>query len=71
MIVIDKDIPIPRRRSQNEQYPWHDLQVGDSFFVAGAKLKSLRSSSSQMKRKTNHNYLVREVDGGVRVWRTV
>lgn len=69
MFQIDTDIPIPRRPSINERYPWYNLEVGHSFFVPDGNLKSLRSSASQMKPKTKHNYLVRAVDGGVRVWR--
>ena len=69
MYEIDTDIPIPRRPSINERYPWYKLEVGHSFFVSNGSLKSLRSSASQMKAKTKHKYLVRAVDDGIRVWR--
>jgi len=69
MYEIEDGIPVPRRKSPNERYPWHDLGLEQSFFVPSGNLKSLRAAASQMKRKTKHDYLVRAVDGGVRIWR--
>lgn len=69
MYQIDTDIPVPRRKSPNERYPWYELEPNQSFFVPDGKLKSLRSAASQMKRKTQRDFVTRAVDGGVRVWR--
>ena len=70
-IVIDTDFPPPPPRSApNQKYPWHELEVGHSFLAPDAKLKTLLVAASKMKRRIGHQYVVRAVDGGVRVWRT-
>ena len=30
-ITIDKDVPIPEKKSKPRKYPWADMEVGDSF----------------------------------------
>jgi len=70
MYAVETGVPIPRRKQWSQKYPWHDLGVGHSFFVADGNLKSLRASASMQKTRTGHRYLVREVEGGVRVWRS-
>ena len=70
MIAIETGIPVPRRQSPNERYPWHELEVGSSFFVPNGKLRALAAGASRMKRKMKRDYLARAVEGGVRVWRT-
>lgn len=69
MYEIETGIPVPRRKSSNELYPWHELEVGSSFFVPNGKLRALAAGASRMKRKLQRDYLARAVDGGVRVWR--
>lgn len=69
MYAIETGIPVQRHKHGNEVYPWRDLEVGQSFFVANGNLKSLRASASRMKREINHHFTVNPVDGGVRVWR--
>ena len=34
MIKIQKNIPIPIRSKGFHKYPWHEMAVGDSFFIA-------------------------------------
>jgi len=72
MFDIETNIPIPaKRREWSVKYPWHVLDVGQSFFVPDGNFKSMLSLASRAKGRTGKKYLVREVDGGVRVWRTV
>lgn len=68
-ITVEKNIPLPATR---QTYPWDDLSVGDSFFVANRSLKTLRSLAFQYRRRTgmDKKFIAREEDGGVRVWRT-
>ena len=70
MYQIETGIPIPaRKREWSVKYPWHQLEIDQSFFIKGGKLKSIQSSASQQKARTGKKYTVRQIDGGVRVWR--
>jgi len=70
MIRVDTDVPMPPHRlAPNQRYPWHQLEVGHSFFVPNGNVKSLQCSASKRKAK-GEAYIARTVEGGVRVWRT-
>lgn len=62
-IKVEKGISIPLKKSA--KYPWNEMAVGDSFFVAG------RSSYFPMKTcdAKGRKFTQRMVDGGLRVWR--
>jgi hypothetical protein len=67
-IKIDKHIPAPEVHG-NTLYPWNEMEVGDSFFAPG---KSRRTFNGAMRRRMQHGtakFIVREIDGGARVWR--
>ena len=76
MYKVEKDVPIPENvsRGSKSKYPWDEMEVGDSFFVADAdkrKKKSISATISQ-HRKLNKNFgrfVTRSIDGGLRVWR--
>jgi hypothetical protein len=34
-IKIDKGVPFPDRDNERPKWPWHAMDVGDSFFAAG------------------------------------
>ena len=72
-VTIDKDIPIPWRNSHT-MYPWLELEVGDSFFVAnrtavemGQRWRHVRLKHPHLKftARANEEHGV----AGVRVWR--
>ena len=46
MIKIDKNIPIPSRMDKVKVYPFHQMEVGDSFAVsyAGKNSRSMQSN---------------------------
>ncbi len=76
---IEKGIPLPGRCSIRNpaDYPFGDMEVGDSFFVPFPleEMKRGRSrlsvaSSARKKAYPSENYATREVDGGYRAWRT-
>ena len=73
--VLEADVPMPAQSGTTSArlYPWHDMQVGQSFFV-GYRMKNPRAAivgamdSTKFKleyRRTSEN----DVDG-VRFWRT-
>ncbi len=84
MSLIETGIPIPESaktngRSMSPHYAaWRELEVGQSVFLPGKKLETVRiyRSSTQMKdlRDEGRKYHIQaaEKDGvsGVRVWRT-
>lgn len=69
---IDDDVAIPAVRGYSgsrETYPWSQLEVGQSFFVEGANLRSMSSTASHAGRRNGKKFMARAADGGVRVWR--
>lgn len=78
-IRIEKGIPIPpggRAGKENARYPFADMEVGDSFFVAverevlRKRRNVLSSASNYWKKRGKGQFTIRAVDGGLRVWRT-
>ena len=70
---IEKNIKIPKRKGgYSSKYPWDEMEIGDSFlFTKDIKSGSIYSlvSQSNAKRSPKH-FAAREVDGGIRIWRT-
>ena len=74
MIEIEAHIPVPPvnnnpKKQRNCKYPWHSMQVGDSFFVADFTVSSFCSTAYSAGRRHGKKYTLRSMDGGVRVWR--
>lgn len=80
MITIDKNIPIPNGadwESKPEKYPFAEMEIGDSFFIACKdSMAPLCQSSLELAAlsyASEHNldakFVTRAVLGGVRVWR--
>lgn len=73
---IESGISIPKPRTGPKKpyrYPWHDLEVGQSFFVPDPPLtkKGLFASVCYVanKRHAPKKFTQRKVDGGLRIWR--
>jgi hypothetical protein len=72
---VEHGIPIPPRWEFKRRYPFRKLHVRDSFFVPcePQELKdrwnSLASSVRWATIQTGFKFAVRQVDGGLRVWR--
>ena len=73
VIQIEKNIPVNRflRRSRNHKYPFRELELGDSFFVALDEqgINVLRVLAWRFAKETGWKFVTKRVDGGVRVWR--
>lgn len=70
MITIDKNIPRPDRikiKGRPGKYPWTQMEIGDSFFVADTSVKKFNTGGAT--KRTGHKYSVRTEGAGVRVWR--
>jgi len=62
--LIERGVPIPeckRGRGPQRVYPYHLMQIGDSFFVPNKKTIGVSIPGKK--------FTSRAVDGGVRVWR--
>jgi len=80
--AVESGVPIPEKKStingKPRRYPFSTMEVGDSFFVKQVKgypMTSLhRNVSGQASRRAaaheDEKYTTRQVEGGVRVWRT-
>lgn len=70
---IDKGVDIPARTGstgRTPKYPWADMGIGDSFFVPGVTPATFGGAvSGTNKRKAPKHFIVRTVDGGIRIWR--
>lgn len=69
---IDKGVPLPETY-QRGKYPFREMGVGDSFFVAAAKRSQITSTVSYAGRRQGKRFITRAVieNGvkGTRVWR--
>ena len=66
-IKIDNDVPMPS--NYNSKYPWKQMKVGSSFFVAARKISSINQARMNAEAATGFKFTCRTVDGGTRVWR--
>jgi len=73
-ITVEKTVPLPERRNNTKKYPFDQMEIGDSFFVElaqGKKPYTLKQAVNKANNKFKgaQHYIVREVQGGARVWR--
>lgn len=70
---IEKGIPIYRKGQEPKvtKYPWPAMDEGDSVFFEGeTTVGNAASSARQWGKKNDKKFVVRTLDGGVRIWRT-
>jgi len=70
---IDRGIPLPqnRKRGRKASYPFADLEIGDSFLVPFANVRTMRSAAYQARIRMDKTfYCAKEGQHSVRVWRT-
>lgn len=79
-IQIEKGVPVPTLNAVRRRYPFAQMEVGDSFLVRADGQKARRARYGTVKKcayvfTERHGagrvFTVRQVDDGVRVWRTV
>jgi len=66
---IDKDVPLPKVGKRNHLYPYRDMEIGDSFFVEGAKIETILNANWRWGVRLIRKFIARQEEGGVRVWR--
>ena len=71
MYQIETGIPVTngKRTGTASRYPFAQLQVDQSFLVKDRKVDTVRSAACMASKRLGVKFVVRSVDGGVRVWR--
>lgn len=77
MIAVDKNIPIPAKSYDGRnKYPFHTMEVGDSFALATAEgediaalAKRMRTSMGAAGRRLGRKFVLDREGAGVRIWR--
>ena len=69
-IKIEKGVPLPSEPARRDPYPFDQMEIGDSFFVACTPgNRSVAVQASKFSKKSGRTFTVRRVEGGVRAWR--
>ena len=68
MYEITKAIPIPMPIKRHN-YPYEQLQVGESFWVAGVTMQALCNSNRRQSKRLGRKFVCRKEKDGVRIWR--
>lgn len=68
MYILEKGIDIPEKQ-KDAKYPYEQLELGDSFFIAEGELSRLCNANYREWRRSGKKFTARKIDGGVRVWR--
>ena len=71
MYTIEKNIPIPLRKSRKANYPFSYMQVGDSFYAPKAWQTVYNASTYFRKTRNLMDWKFRAAheEGGCRIWR--
>jgi hypothetical protein len=68
MYEITDAVPIPEPIKRHE-YPYGQLQVGESFWVTGVTMQALCNANRRQSKKLGRRFICRREKEGVRIWR--
>jgi hypothetical protein len=73
-IQIEKNVPAPKHSTRSGKYPFKDMVIGDSFFIADENPEPIRKKISAAacmfcKKNDKYKFKTQVFDTGVRVWR--
>lgn len=78
MYALESNIPVapkkyaPRPNRKCWRYPFHTMEIGDSFFIAPdryGELPRVAQAAGAWGKPKGRKFTTRTVDGGIRVWR--
>jgi len=70
-ILIPAKLSDAPKRGRQSEFPFNDMKVNQSFLVPKAKKAGMLTAMYRTKRlNANQEFVVRDVRGGSRVWRT-
>lgn len=68
--MIEKNIPVPVRRSEGSVYGFSEMEPGDSIFFSGEKSTGRPMTAFRVFcHRNNWKGCSRSVEGGIRIWR--
>ena len=69
--VIEKNVPVPPLNAARQIYPWPDMAVGDSVFVADQTTTDNAAIGARVHGyRHQKKFAARREGSGVRIWRT-
>ena len=68
MYEIEKGVPLPEEKKKHN-YPYEDLQVGESFFVPDGNMNLLCNYNRVRGKRLERKFVCRKEGKGIRVWR--
>ena len=68
MIKIEKGRAMTDGRGAKPKYPWHEMEVGDSFY-AEIEPDTLRAAARKFSKRHSMQFKVRKEGTGARAWR--
>lgn len=75
MYKVDKNQDVSTSKKQRNSYPFHMMEVGDSFFmeVEAVDINKIQRKMSSIcvtnGKRHQKKYITRRVDGGLRIFR--
>jgi len=74
MVKIEKNIPLSARpggKGKKPYYPYGEMEIGDSFFVAGANVsrRAAVGAYAYSDRHVGFKFAARAESDGLRIWR--
>ena len=68
-IIVEKNVPFPKDRKSSNNYPYKQMEIGDSFFIDEASIRSVCNLNYRMSKMLGMRFIGRKEGIGVRVWR--
>jgi hypothetical protein len=67
--VIEKNVPLVQTAGRPPVYPFLQMEIGDSFFVANVSRVRIGNAATSAGKTLGRTFKTRTVEGGARVWR--
>lgn len=70
--VIEKGVPTPPPRHHGSgtiKYPFHEMEVGDSFHAPAEEAKRARLAATGWGKRNGRKFVGRKNGDGIRIWR--
>ncbi len=73
--TVEKNIDMPSNLGRKKKYnfPFSDMEIGDSFFVSGVgrtgEIESAKFQMTSIKKKSSIEFTSKTYPDGLRIWR--
>ena len=70
MYKIEKNVPLIQPRGPKYKYPFTEMEIGDSIFVAGQNPQGGAAVAARAYgRRNTKTFATASYEGGIRIWR--